>query len=135
MLTLQLIVGRSRLMCHDPKVYLNPEEFNPDRFLGDSPEPDPQDIVFGFGRRVCPGRRLAEASLLITFAMSLWAFDLSPIEVDGMLIPPEYKPTSGAIWSVFLHTLWCMRNRTDEFISRVELAEMRVTPRVDVNLY
>ena len=53
-------------MTHDPKVYKNPMEFNPDRFLGDSPEQDPKDMVFGFGRRfvqVLPARTPAEKVL------------------------------------------------------------------------
>ncbi|KAF8825423.1 hypothetical protein HHX47_DHR7000090 [Lentinula edodes] len=37
-------------MTHDPEVYKNPMEFNPERFLGESPEQDPKDMVFGFGR-------------------------------------------------------------------------------------
>jgi cytochrome P450 len=45
----------SRFMCHDPRTYKNPEVFNPERFLGEHPEPDPHTLVFGFGRRVCPG--------------------------------------------------------------------------------
>lgn len=40
-----------RSMTHDPKVYKKPMEFNPGRFLGDAPEQDPKEIVFGFGRR------------------------------------------------------------------------------------
>jgi len=28
-------------------------EFNPERFLGDHPEPDPRAAAFGFGRRIC----------------------------------------------------------------------------------
>jgi cytochrome P450 len=84
-------------MCHDPRVYNDPEVFNPDRFMGESPEPDPRNIVFGFGRRICPGKLLAEASLRIAFAMLLWSCIISPIEVDGKPQPPEYKPISGAI--------------------------------------
>ena len=38
---------------HNPDYYANPLEFNPDRFLGNHPEPDPRATVFGFGRRVC----------------------------------------------------------------------------------
>ena len=33
-------------------------EFNPERFLGDRPEPDPRATVFGFGRRICECRYL-----------------------------------------------------------------------------
>jgi len=39
---------------HDPEVYTDPFTFNPDRFLGPNPPPDPTDVgVFGYGRRVC----------------------------------------------------------------------------------
>jgi cytochrome P450 len=44
-----------RFMCNDPRTYKDPEIFNPERFLGSHPEPDPRGIAFGFGRRICPG--------------------------------------------------------------------------------
>ena len=31
--------------------------FDPSRYLGENPQPDPFKFVFGFGRRVCPGGR------------------------------------------------------------------------------
>jgi hypothetical protein len=41
-----------RKFLHDPNVYKDPFTFNPDRFLGPNPPPDPTDIgVFGYGRR------------------------------------------------------------------------------------
>jgi len=40
-----------RKMSHDPDVYADPFTFKPERFLGNTPEPDPRDICFGFGRR------------------------------------------------------------------------------------
>lgn len=44
-----------RACMHDPKVYDNPEEFRPDRFIRDGKlDPnvqDPATIAFGFGRR------------------------------------------------------------------------------------
>ncbi|KAK7453206.1 hypothetical protein VKT23_011886 [Stygiomarasmius scandens] len=36
---------------HDPEYYTDPMKFSPERFLKDSPELDPRNIVFGFGRR------------------------------------------------------------------------------------
>jgi cytochrome P450 len=52
-------------MCHNEAKYPNPSEFNPERFLnadGTLTE-DTVSVVWGFGRRICPGRHLAQASL------------------------------------------------------------------------
>jgi hypothetical protein len=43
-----------RQLTHDPRIYANPVTFDPSRFLaseGRTPEPDPREICFGFGRR------------------------------------------------------------------------------------
>ncbi|KAK8103562.1 cytochrome P450 [Apiospora kogelbergensis] len=60
----------------DTSVYPDPETFNPDRFLGPDAAPHP-DFVFGFGRRVCPGKLLAEQSVWLTIANSLAVFDVT----------------------------------------------------------
>ncbi|KAI0752763.1 cytochrome P450 [Daedaleopsis nitida] len=91
---------------HDPRVYANPDEFYPDRFIKDGKiDPnvrDPLQFVFGFGRRICPGRHFAEASLFITIASVLHVFDIlppqdeygHPVKIvpemsDGLLTYPE----------------------------------------------
>jgi cytochrome P450 len=43
-------------MSCDPDIYRDPEKFDPERFLGSDPELDPKLYVFGFGRRLCPGK-------------------------------------------------------------------------------
>jgi cytochrome P450 len=87
-------------MLHDPRTYTNPNEFNPERFLareGKEPELDPRAICFGFGRRICPGMHLADASLYISVAMSVAVFDISKVVENGVEITPEVDPTSGTI--------------------------------------
>ncbi|KAE9398917.1 cytochrome P450 [Gymnopus androsaceus JB14] len=89
-------------MTHDPAVYKNPMEFNPDRFLGDLPEQDPKDMVFGFGRRLCPGRLLGDASVFIALAMSLAAFKITPLDNEE---PLSLKNKSGIV--SHLHPFKC----------------------------
>ena len=78
---------------HDPSVYSNPYEFKPERFLpaskGGLAEPDPVPIVFGFGRRVCPGMHLATASLWTFIACTLATFTVLPVkDKTGQLLLP-----------------------------------------------
>ncbi|KZO94970.1 cytochrome P450 [Calocera viscosa TUFC12733] len=83
------------------------DSFRPERFLG--PNPAPQGFstsntrefgspLFGFGRRVCPGEHLAEASLFITCSNILAAMDISPVMGDdGMPLLPDMEYSSGVI--------------------------------------
>lgn len=107
-----------RKMSHDENTYLDPMTFNPDRFLGSHPEPDPMDFVFGFGRccttgchfssrtdllpnhrRSCPGKYFGDASVYIACAMSLAVFNVSKAidSITGEVITPVYRPLSGTI--------------------------------------
>ncbi|KAL2784224.1 cytochrome P450 [Aspergillus keveii] len=76
--------------CHDPKDYKDPMTFNPSRFLGDHPERDPQTLVFGFGRRICPGRILADSNIYLTIAMSLAAFEIG--KPQGVDVQADFLP-------------------------------------------
>ena len=40
-----------RAVLHDAFTYPDPGVFRPERFLGETPQPDPQNVCFGFGRR------------------------------------------------------------------------------------
>ncbi|KAG2040709.1 cytochrome P450 [Suillus americanus] len=89
-----------RFMLNDPRTYANPSQFNPERFLdnnGKDPEPEPRTICFGFGRRICPGLHLADASVWISTVMSLAVFDISKVVEKGVEITPEIDHTSGTI--------------------------------------
>ena len=62
-------------ILHDKAVYNNPDDFHPERFAPSEQnpggEPDPARAVFGFGRRICPGRFFADDSLWLTIASTL----------------------------------------------------------------
>jgi len=92
-----LIIPNVWFMTHDPQVYPDPSRFNPERFLGPQPQPDPRSISFGFGRRICPGRILAQASLFISCAMTLAVFDITKYSKDGIVVEPIAEQTTGTI--------------------------------------
>ncbi|KAL4953791.1 cytochrome P450 [Aspergillus filifer] len=78
-----VILANLWAFTHDENTYQTPSEFNPSRFLGDSPEKDPHTLVFGFGRRICPGRVLADRIIFLAIAQSLAAFEIQPSRLGG----------------------------------------------------
>ena len=84
---------------HDRAVFgKDADEFRPERHLGNDGEllPGPKEtnqeghVSFGFGRRVCVGRHLANESLFIRTAMILWAVILKcPRDENGKELPPD----------------------------------------------
>lgn len=87
-----------RWFFHDPSRYKDPMTFNPDRFMSPNPEPDVTS-VFGFGRRICPGRYLADTSAYLTIAQSLALFNISRgvDKTTGQAIENKVEFTPGVI--------------------------------------
>ncbi|KAG6811136.1 hypothetical protein H0H92_008832 [Tricholoma furcatifolium] len=87
-------------MLHDPEVYPEPFEFQPERHIATPDKPaqhNPRTICFGYSRRICPGMHLADASLFATVAASLAAFEISKAVENGVEITPVHENTSGII--------------------------------------
>ncbi|KIM50800.1 hypothetical protein SCLCIDRAFT_1225091 [Scleroderma citrinum Foug A] len=85
-------------MLHDPRIYSDPMEFRPERFLAcrsKDPETDPRTIAFGFGRRIC--LLLADETLWLLVAASLAVFDITKVMENGVEITPEIDPSSHTI--------------------------------------
>ncbi|KAI0911289.1 cytochrome protein [Ustulina deusta] len=83
---------------HDPAVYSNPLAFDPSRYLGPHPDPDPTNYVFGYGRRICPGRYIADSSVWLTIVRTLAVFDISKgLDENGCEIEPFMKFTPSLI--------------------------------------
>lgn len=86
-------------ILHDPAVYHEPKEFNPDRFLSEgnrSPEQDPRSVLFGFGRRICPGKDFAANTIFLAVARSVWSFDiLKARDAQGRVIEPSLEYVGG----------------------------------------
>ncbi|KAH0578157.1 hypothetical protein H2248_004121 [Termitomyces sp. 'cryptogamus'] len=96
-----IVVANIWNMLHSPDTYADPHSFNPSRFIsseGHVAERSIYDILFGFGRRICPGRVLADESLFVMVAMSLTVLEISKsVDKDGNIIEPEFRQLSGSV--------------------------------------
>lgn len=81
---------------HDPRVWPNPHEFQPERFLTSHKDVDVRRqhfefIPFGSGRRICPGIFLSLQVMQLALANLIHGFDLSTIAND----PVDMSESSG----------------------------------------
>ncbi|KAI0662789.1 cytochrome P450 [Cubamyces menziesii] len=90
-----IVLGNIWAISHNSQTYPEPDVFNPDRFFSecrwDHTLPDPGDYAFGFGRRACPGRHFALASIYVYVASVLHVFNIVPKQ-DARGNPVEIKP-------------------------------------------
>ncbi|KAI0278775.1 cytochrome P450 [Russula aff. rugulosa BPL654] len=81
-----------------PEVYPDPEEFKPERFLNEdgSVRDDPiLSFVFGFGKRICPGRHFVDATIFIVVSSVLSVFKVAKAkDENGHEIPVKAAVTA-----------------------------------------
>jgi len=84
-----MIVANVWLIFRDPTIFADPDIFNPERFLGEEGAQcrEVLNIVWGFGRRSCPGRQFAEAALFITLSSIIACFDMKPKPTPTSEVP------------------------------------------------
>ena len=87
---------------YDPFRFPEPHLFKPERFIGyplsageEASLSDPyQRSHFGFGggRRICPGMHVAERSMFINIARTLWGFHIDfKKDANGDKIPVDFS--------------------------------------------
>ena len=112
-----------RSILHDRKVFNNPQEFQPERYLKDgklNPDVrDPDCAAFGFGRRsvntfsniytlinssplnpysICPGRNLSDNSLYSIVSCLLAVYDIKPpVDDQGNTLKLKPEFTTGLL--------------------------------------
>ncbi|KAM4796748.1 25-hydroxyvitamin D-1 alpha hydroxylase, mitochondrial [Rhinophrynus dorsalis] len=80
-------------LCHyatsrDEKIFSNPNEFHPERWQKKDESYHPYaSIPFGFGKRSCIGRRIAELEVYLALARILMHFEVRP-EQPGSCVKP-----------------------------------------------
>ena len=82
---------RLRAILHDPEVYPDPEEFKPERFLnpdGTIRDDPTLSLVFGAGKRICPGRHFVDTTIFIVASSVLSVFNVTKAkDENGHEIP------------------------------------------------
>ncbi|XP_070791025.1 25-hydroxyvitamin D-1 alpha hydroxylase, mitochondrial [Pituophis catenifer annectens] len=80
-------------LCHyatsrDEKYFSDPNSFQPERWLQKNASHHPYaSIPFGFGKRSCIGRRIAELEVYLALARILMHFEVKP-EEEGQIVSP-----------------------------------------------
>ena len=87
---------------YDPERFPEPHKFEPERFVNsplsaseEAASADPygrSHFTFGGGRRICPGMHVAERSMFINIARTLWGFDIDfKKDAQGNTIPIDFS--------------------------------------------
>ncbi|KAN0091298.1 Cytochrome P450 [Tylopilus felleus] len=87
-------------LAHDELTYPEPFKFKPERFIEEDGTLTESDFPFGFGfgRRICPGEHVADASLWIAIAWMLATFEFLKAQDDhGNEIDISPQFTAGSI--------------------------------------
>ncbi|CAE6514159.1 unnamed protein product [Rhizoctonia solani] len=108
-----VVFGMVANMVRDPQVYHEPHVFNPERFMGpaESTERNPEDIIFGFGRRRCPGVNVAHSSLWLAITFALATYNITTA------LGPDGEPQLPVM------------SFTNETISHIKPYKCTITPR------
>ncbi|KAK7039665.1 cytochrome p450 [Favolaschia claudopus] len=125
-----VVVGNAWAILHDETTYgPDTDQFIPERWLTvdgkineEMPDSSP---AFGFGRRICPGRDMAQWSVWISAASILSVFNITKsLDKKGMPIEPSGEYTSGMLCYPLPHECDIIprSSAAEEMIRRAQLA-------------
>ncbi|KIJ96912.1 hypothetical protein K443DRAFT_681925 [Laccaria amethystina LaAM-08-1] len=101
-----LIIGNVWALMHDPNAFVDPSKYDPERYLNlkdangrlDNTVRSPGAAVFGFGRRICPGRHLVDASLYVAASNVLAVYNIKPpTDKEGNVVKLKEEATGGLL--------------------------------------
>lgn len=89
-----IVIGNTWAILGNPEQYPNPEQFDPTRWLDKEgkllPDETSNDVHFGYGRRICPGRFMAINSLWHSVTSTLATFNITKAkDENGNEIEPS----------------------------------------------
>jgi hypothetical protein len=85
----------SRGILHDDRLFPDPFRFEPERFT--DVDPRVPAAIDDFGRRVCPGRCMAQSFISIVVASVLSTFRIEKAVRDGRVVEPTGAYTPGIL--------------------------------------
>ncbi|KAH8100092.1 cytochrome P450 [Cristinia sonorae] len=86
-----LVVANIWGISRDENLYgPDPDVFRPERFINSKEIVDPKNYIFGFGRRLCPGRDFADTCVFLVLASIVSTMNIQKAkdECDSQIIPP-----------------------------------------------
>ncbi|EJD42946.1 cytochrome P450 [Auricularia subglabra TFB-10046 SS5] len=98
-----MVIPNAWSILRDARLYPKPEEFLPERYIKNGSlalkeMTDPRGPLFGFGRRICPGRHFADASAWLATASILACFNIRPAkDQDGNDLLPDGELRNGLV--------------------------------------
>ncbi|EFJ19508.1 hypothetical protein SELMODRAFT_419267 [Selaginella moellendorffii] len=132
-------------ITHDPSIWSEPEKFNPERFLEQDIDVKGSDLrlaPFGAGRRVCPGRALGLATVLLWTARLVQQFEfqadsLHPVDLTerlhGIKLPNNrgklchrYVSTKGPFDTCACVRTSCKKHFTREYGGQIEASAEKI---------
>ncbi|KAF5365306.1 hypothetical protein D9758_005453 [Tetrapyrgos nigripes] len=114
-------------MTHDASVYKDPDQFIPERHLRNDGHFDNINsiLAYGFGRRVCVGRYMANDTIWLAIAATLAAVEISSLPNENV----EDYFTDGSLCSPESNTLNCLtEGRPPSFLPSTMLIRLLPVP-------